>query len=375
MHSTPERHAHVLSKDQTTHGVRATLSQILREMEVAPAWKHGDRVMLQLVRLVADNKALSPEVKAEYVYGTLRYIHTRTRSLLLLLLTSGHDRRQEQSSSAVGHWQMLGDLANMAVEQGAGLGLFILHTHMSNYIASTGFQISLEVMIRSGFGGAALDVKTVSLFTHLAFRLKLGMDNTAVAIRSMDDSAEDTSPSVENLLSLLATIRKLQLLIISVQTALGMTAAIGTLMTDHGEWNASTALHCPMLTLLQIHEILPGRRVSPRLVLQINRALLTQQEVLGRCRPCNDLRIIFQIPRLLQVSGGDKQWRENVAQLTPTVGRGVGHGCHNPSCVSLEGITDHAMKTRLCSGCRLARYCSRGCQGVDRVEHSKTCVS
>lgn len=39
--------------------------------------------------------------------------------------------------------------------------------------------------------------------------------------------------------------------------------------------------------------------------------------------------------------------------------------CCNPSCVLLTGISDVAMPTKLCSGCRRVRYCSQKCQKID----------
>lgn len=37
-------------------------------------------------------------------------------------------------------------------------------------------------------------------------------------------------------------------------------------------------------------------------------------------------------------------------------------GCCNPSCVQLSGVTETALKTLLCSGCRRMLYCSQKCQ-------------
>ena len=43
----------------------------------------------------------------------------------------------------------------------------------------------------------------------------------------------------------------------------------------------------------------------------------------------------------------------------------VPHACNNPACTTLVGPTELATVSRrscMCAGCRVARYCSRGCQ-------------
>ncbi|MEW5302117.1 MAG: hypothetical protein WDW36_004927 [Sanguina aurantia] len=50
-------------------------------------------------------------------------------------------------------------------------------------------------------------------------------------------------------------------------------------------------------------------------------------------------------------------------------------GCCNPSCESLEGTSEAALKTWPCKGCRRARYCSTECQRLAWVEggHRDVC--
>lgn len=51
-------------------------------------------------------------------------------------------------------------------------------------------------------------------------------------------------------------------------------------------------------------------------------------------------------------------------------------GCGNMSCVNLNGRSEAEMATRLCSGCRRARYCSRACQKAAWVGgHKAVCVA
>lgn len=49
-------------------------------------------------------------------------------------------------------------------------------------------------------------------------------------------------------------------------------------------------------------------------------------------------------------------------------------GCCNPTCDNLAGVSEAALKTHLCGGCRRARYCSRWCQRQDVLNgHGSTC--
>lgn len=50
-------------------------------------------------------------------------------------------------------------------------------------------------------------------------------------------------------------------------------------------------------------------------------------------------------------------------------------GCCNLRCCNLDGVTEAALKTQLCGGCRHARYCSIGCQRAAWMEgkHSSVC--
>lgn len=50
-------------------------------------------------------------------------------------------------------------------------------------------------------------------------------------------------------------------------------------------------------------------------------------------------------------------------------------GCCHVGCTNLDGISDMALPTKLCSRCRQTRYCSAKCQKADWIEggHSKIC--
>lgn len=51
-------------------------------------------------------------------------------------------------------------------------------------------------------------------------------------------------------------------------------------------------------------------------------------------------------------------------------------GCCNMDCTNLGGVSEAALKTQLCSGCRKARYCSAGCQRAAWVKggHRDVCA-
>jgi hypothetical protein len=54
----------------------------------------------------------------------------------------------------------------------------------------------------------------------------------------------------------------------------------------------------------------------------------------------------------------------------------VRHACNNPACVTLAGPTEIAAVSRrscICASCRVARYCSRGCQKQHWKQHKAVC--
>ncbi|KAK9818189.1 hypothetical protein WJX72_008477 [[Myrmecia] bisecta] len=51
----------------------------------------------------------------------------------------------------------------------------------------------------------------------------------------------------------------------------------------------------------------------------------------------------------------------------------LGPGCSNPACRNSEGVTEAELKTRKCSGCKKARYCSTTCQKAAWKVHKHIC--
>ena len=48
-------------------------------------------------------------------------------------------------------------------------------------------------------------------------------------------------------------------------------------------------------------------------------------------------------------------------------------GCNNPRCVDLKGVSEAVASCKTCTGCGVARYCSRECQVGHWKEHKATC--
>ena len=48
-------------------------------------------------------------------------------------------------------------------------------------------------------------------------------------------------------------------------------------------------------------------------------------------------------------------------------------GCNNPRCVDLKGVSEVAASCKTCTGCGVARYCSRECQVGHWKEHRRAC--
>ncbi|KAK9828509.1 hypothetical protein WJX72_000466 [[Myrmecia] bisecta] len=51
----------------------------------------------------------------------------------------------------------------------------------------------------------------------------------------------------------------------------------------------------------------------------------------------------------------------------------LGPGCNSPACGNLAGASEGALKTRQCSGCMRARYCSAACQKAAWRLHRRVC--
>lgn len=75
--------------------------------------------------------------------------------------------------------------------------------------------------------------------------------------------------------------------------------------------------------------------------------------------------------------GGEepKEWARQAAG-TPTAELEVlaaARRCAHLRCTNLEGASEAELSSKTCSGCRLARYCSPACAGVDWRQHKVTC--
>jgi hypothetical protein len=46
--------------------------------------------------------------------------------------------------------------------------------------------------------------------------------------------------------------------------------------------------------------------------------------------------------------------------------------CNNPSCGNIDGVSEAAAASKVCSGCR-CRYCSVACQRADWQRHKGAC--
>lgn len=63
-------------------------------------------------------------------------------------------------------------------------------------------------------------------------------------------------------------------------------------------------------------------------------------------------------------------WAEAAAAIP------VPHFCNNPGCSTASGVSEVALvsgKSCMCGGCKVARYCSKGCQTKHWKVHKPAC--
>ena len=94
---------------------------------------------------------------------------------------------------------------------------------------------------------------------------------------------------------------------------------------------------------------------SPKFWQEVQRTLLPALNALASAATASD-----------PVAGGTEQRLCVARALTTRV-------CANPACMALRGCSEGRMRSRRCSGCGVARYCSRECQAEDFASHGEVC--
>ncbi len=82
-----------------------------------------------------------------------------------------------------------------------------------------------------------------------------------------------------------------------------------------------------------------------------------------------DMRAVLHA--LLQAWSDQQAWWRALLEVALPVQ--LQHGCHSPMCTNLKSPSEAAFKTKLCTGCSTARFCSKACQTAAWPRHKSMC--
>ncbi|MEW5314939.1 MAG: hypothetical protein WDW38_006398 [Sanguina aurantia] len=328
MAMAPEEQAEFVSRMRNSACIRQITKNITQEVDSAGDCKQapanefgdsfsqsGDRTMLHLFRQSAYDDTLSDSAKIEFVYGSFRYAIARVRRHLTCQ-KEGH-----MCHVPLARWEMIGHLLVEAAEESSALGLELVRVDsvVGTLLSSSGSQVGLDLVFLALHRREQLLIRDGHVHGH-----------------------PDTDAHFQ---SFLRTTKTMRTLLIN----------FGFFFPPRGS----------VRTAVKIHDT----------ELSITRALLAHVQLLELIGPCQDSEEDMQAVKWWWcASGGTAHWKARVSELEGKTRMPLG-GCHNPVCLSLEGVTEHMMATRPCGGCRRVRYCSRQCQVQDRAGHAGGCSS
>lgn len=274
--------------------------------------------------------------------------------------------KREGRALAPVSWEALDDVMIYVIKQGLKMKLVDRESPLGSLFITPGFMTTFETVVR---GNTRKLVNQGLIGEDAAVRIARSLSCSSLMVSWQVTHPEMFTPGDASVsgckvgLSLLGTLLKSEYLLENLLTN----------RTVHGE-KLITMLQCTVTNLQAINQFMCPYQTgdSNRLAveLMVTKALVAGHRLLGIVGPGN-------------LSADVKQWcKEEVFNLQQRVNvlveeKQVKHmehlGCHHAQCLSLKGLTESMMDTRLCSACRRVRYCSVACQRDDLQAHRVRC--
>lgn len=341
-----------------------------------------DKIMSRMYMpiLVAADPRTKRGTTVEVVHGILRYGLSRTRKFI------SHREGNEGEARPRILWEGISQAMLHAVNNSRNMDLVRPASPLGRLYATSGFITMMEVMTRSAIH--ELDLSEDRHYVEaggdellLAWFLCVSLFLMSWVLRN-GQPFPGTNAARESSLSFFGTILKLQRLL---EKSLP-TRVMGT-ASDPKSQRTLDLMHDGLHTLMSIPLSLAQRsrtrtkttKTDARLELRSLQALVGQLGILEtlNATPQGDHKYtshpnttaIFSFARR-----SAPMWKARIEEITsaPTSCDDF-LGCHNPRCMRLERLTESVVMvhSRLCSGCRKVRYCSRECQREDFAAHGR----
>lgn len=370
--------------EEKAFGLRTVTNEMLKYAETSPILEVGsvsrsiDAILSRQYFETLQGTNVCGSVIVEMVHGVLKYGLARIHSYLERSRNTGTDKdvdleHLEDRLSPLILWEVLGHTMLHAMNTSLQLKLVLPRSLLGALYISDGYVTALEVVCRQG---------TAELYSHgrrpthgssaiqLASTLSGSLFLIGWAVRPvLSCLGPPHKVCLPVCLSYLGTILKFQRLIDAlIERRLERSES-----TDPISQRTSNMLHNGMHTLVTIHKLLSvavkdvatgNEKAASCLEMRVNQALVAGHYILSRVRPHTGRDLDPAIGRI--ASRDLPKWVARIGALG-ACDRLL--GCHNPRCVNLESLTESAMVTRLCGGCRMVRYCGRRCQREDRAAH------
>ena len=138
----------------------------------------------------------------------------------------------------------------------------------------------------------------------------------------------------------------------------GIIRAVAVALLGQLPGSASAEAACKLLNIMQ-------QLPAPKQQQQLGSPAFWLKTVSGKLVP--QLKAVAEAVAAQEPEPDERELQLRVARALAT------RVCANPDCLNLRGCSEGRLRTRRCSGCGVARYCSRECQAEDFAAHGEVC--